>query len=31
MNNTAVARGKFVDGAEPRLDDVQMIYRQARR
>jgi glucose/arabinose dehydrogenase len=27
-NNTAVARGKFVDGAAPRLDDVQTIYRQ---
>ena len=28
-NRTAVARGAFVDGAEPRLDDVQTIYRQA--
>jgi glucose/arabinose dehydrogenase len=28
-NNTAVARGKFVDGAEPRVDDVQVIYHQA--
>ena len=28
MNHTAVARGKLVDGAEPRLDDVQTIYRQ---
>jgi aldose sugar dehydrogenase len=27
-NHTAVARGKLVDGAEPRLDDVQTIYRQ---
>jgi len=29
MNNTAVARGKLVDGAAPRLDDVQVIYHQA--
>ena len=29
MNHTAVARGKLVDGAEPRLDDVQTIYRQS--
>jgi aldose sugar dehydrogenase len=28
-NNTAVARGKFVDGAEPRVDGVQVIYHQA--
>jgi aldose sugar dehydrogenase len=28
-NNTAVARGKFVDGAAPRLDDVKTIYEQA--
>ena len=27
-NRTAVARGAFVDGAEPRLDEVQTIYRQ---
>jgi glucose/arabinose dehydrogenase len=27
-NHTAVARGKLVDGAEPRLDEVQTIYRQ---
>ena len=27
-NHTAVARGKLVDGAEPRLEDVQTIYRQ---
>jgi glucose/arabinose dehydrogenase len=25
---TAVARGKFVDGAAPRLDDVKVIFRQ---
>jgi glucose/arabinose dehydrogenase len=29
MNNTAVARGKLVDGAAPRLDNVQVIYHQA--
>ena len=29
MNHTAVARGKLVDGAAPRLDDVQTIYRQS--
>src|SRR5687767_13481302 len=29
MNNTAVARGKFVDGAEPRVENVQVIYHQA--
>ena len=28
-NHTAVARGKLVDGAEPRLDEVQTIYRQS--
>ena len=28
MNNTAVARGRFVDGAQPRLESVQVIYRQ---
>ena len=28
-NNTAVARGKFVDGAAPRVDDVQVIYHQS--
>ena len=28
MNNTAVARGKFVDGAAPRVDDVKVIYSQ---
>jgi glucose/arabinose dehydrogenase len=28
-NNTAVARGTFVDGAAPRLDDVKVIYEQA--
>jgi glucose/arabinose dehydrogenase len=28
MNNTAVARGKFVDGAAPRLENVTVIYRQ---
>lgn len=28
-NNTAVARGKFVDGATPRVDDVQVIFHQA--
>lgn len=29
MNNTAVARGKFVDdAAAPRVDDVQVIYHQ---
>ena len=31
-NNTAVARGKFVDDpAAPRVDDVQVIYHQRRR
>jgi glucose/arabinose dehydrogenase len=28
MNNTAVARGKLVDGPAPRLDNVQVIYHQ---
>ena len=27
-NNTAVARGRLVDGAAPRVEDVQVIYRQ---
>ena len=27
-NNTAVARGKLVDGAAPRLENVQVIYHQ---
>ena len=27
-NNTAVARGTFVDGAEPRVEDVRVIYHQ---
>ncbi len=27
-NNTAVARGKFVDGPTPRLEDVRVIYHQ---
>jgi glucose/arabinose dehydrogenase len=29
VNNTAVARGKFVDGAAPRVDEVKVIYHQA--
>jgi glucose/arabinose dehydrogenase len=29
MNNTAVARGRLVDGAEPRLEDVEVIFHQA--
>lgn len=29
MNNTAVARGRFVDGATPRVENVQVIYHQA--
>jgi glucose/arabinose dehydrogenase len=29
LTNTAAARGKFVDGATPRVDDVQVIYHQA--
>jgi glucose/arabinose dehydrogenase len=28
INNTAAARGKFVDGAAPRVDDVKVIYSQ---
>ena len=28
QNNTAVARGRLVDGAAPRVDDVQVIYHQ---
>ncbi|MBP7779868.1 MAG: PQQ-dependent sugar dehydrogenase [Acidobacteria bacterium] len=28
-NNTAVARGKLVDGAQPRVDDVKVIFHQA--
>ena len=28
MNNTAVARGKLVDGAAPRVDNMQVIYHQ---
>jgi aldose sugar dehydrogenase len=27
-NNTAVARGRFVDGAAPRVENVQVIYHQ---
>jgi len=27
-NNTAVARGRFVDGAAPRVEDVSVIYHQ---
>jgi glucose/arabinose dehydrogenase len=29
MNNTAVARGRFVDGAAPRVEDVQVIFHQS--
>jgi glucose/arabinose dehydrogenase len=29
FNNTAVARGKFVDGAAPKVENVQVIYHQA--
>jgi glucose/arabinose dehydrogenase len=29
VNNTAVARGKLVDGAAPRVDNVEVIYHQA--
>ena len=29
LTNTAVARGTFVDGPEPRVDNVQVIYHQA--
>ena len=28
VNNTAAARGKFVDGATPRVDDAKVIYSQ---
>jgi len=28
VNNTAVARGTFVDGAAPRVDNVQVLYHQ---
>ncbi|MBX3278993.1 MAG: PQQ-dependent sugar dehydrogenase [Acidobacteria bacterium] len=28
MNHTAVLRGKFVDGAAPKLDNVEVIFRQ---
>jgi glucose/arabinose dehydrogenase len=28
MNNTAVARGKFVDGAAPKIENVQVIFHQ---
>jgi glucose/arabinose dehydrogenase len=28
-NNTAVARGKFVDGDAPRLENMQVIYKQS--
>jgi glucose/arabinose dehydrogenase len=28
LNNTAVARGRLVDGAAPRVDGVQLIYHQ---
>ena len=29
VNNTAVARGTFVDGPAPRVDNVQVVFRQA--
>jgi glucose/arabinose dehydrogenase len=29
MNNTAVARGRFVDGAAPKVEHVQVIFHQA--
>jgi len=29
MNNTAVARGRFVDGALPKVENVQVIFHQA--
>ena len=29
LNNTAVARGTFVDGSAPRIDNVQVIFHQA--
>jgi glucose/arabinose dehydrogenase len=28
QNNTAVAKGKLVDGAAPRIENIQVIYRQ---
>ena len=28
-NNTAVARGRFVDGLEPKVENVQVIYKQS--
>jgi glucose/arabinose dehydrogenase len=28
-NNTAVARGRFVDGASPKVENIQVIFRQA--
>jgi glucose/arabinose dehydrogenase len=28
VNNTAVAKGTFVDGAQPRVDNVQVVYHQ---
>jgi aldose sugar dehydrogenase len=28
VNNTAVAKGRFVDGSAPRVDNVQVIYHQ---
>ena len=28
VNNTAAARGKFIDGATPRVDDIKVIYSQ---
>jgi glucose/arabinose dehydrogenase len=29
VNNSAVARGRFVDGAAPKVEDVQVIFHQA--
>jgi glucose/arabinose dehydrogenase len=29
VNNTAVARGKFVDGAAPKVENIQVIFHQA--
>jgi aldose sugar dehydrogenase len=29
MNNTAVARGRFVDGAAPKVENVQVIFHQS--
>src|SRR5688500_6434854 len=29
MNNTAVARGKFVDGAAPKVENVEVIFHQS--